>query len=147
MGHCHLTWEAAANTPSFPTHLPPVPNQPYHSNHPMYSSLQGFWHTRSCCPKCAEHPRPSLMRDYSTTPTGSTKVNSRHSEASVTGSTSQHSLPWRTYCWSLLHTWMSIYRDVMLQHTTIWQPSMWHILPWACLTPCRIALVYNSCSG
>ena len=104
----------------------------------IHASLQGLWHIRSPCPIYAEHPKPSLMRDYSTTPVGSTKVNSRCSEASVTSTTSQHSLPQRTRWWSSWRTWMNIYRDVMLWYTTILQPSIWHTLPWACPTPCRI---------
>ena len=111
-----------------------------------YASLQGLQHIRSPCPIYAEHPRPSLMRGYITTPVGSTQVSTKCSKASATSTTSQHSLPWRTHWRSLLCTWMSIYRDVMLQYTTIWEPSRQCTLPWACQTPCRIAPTYNNCS-
>ena len=96
IGHCHLPQEAAMTPPPSPSHLPWC--LAYHSIHTFlaFPSLQDLQHTRSHCPKCTEHPRLSSTKGYNTTPAASTKVNSRHSEASVPGITSQHSLPWRT---------------------------------------------------
>ena len=92
--------EGSGAPASLPQHI--------HPHYPCPLFLQGIQHSRFHCLAYAGHPKPSLMKAYSTTHPGSTMVNRGHSRPSVSSTSWWHYLPLKTCsCIHYLLGWSS----------------------------------------